>query len=97
MLAELATFRSVAPSEDEVRQSVNYVTGLKEVARQSAGALVSEILDAWLEGTGLAELADPGAPYRAVTGEAIRAAAERYLDPDRRVEGVVRGTTGRRG
>jgi zinc protease len=97
MLAELATFRSVAPSEDEVRQSVNYVTGLKEVARQSAGALVSEILDAWLEGTGLAELADPGAPYRAVTAEAIRAAAERYLDPDRRVEGVVRGTTGRRG
>ena len=97
MLAELATFRSVAPSEDEVRESVNYLTGLKEVARQSASALVSEILDAWLEGAGLEELADPGAPYRAVTAAAIRAAAERYLDPEGRVEGIVRGTTGPRG
>ena len=97
MLAELETFRSVAPSDDEVRQSVNYLTGLHEVARQGAGALGAEILDAWLEGTGLEELADPGAPYRAVTAEAIRVAAERYLDPERRVEGMVRGTAAHHG
>ena len=33
----------------------------------------------------------PGAGYRAVTRAAVRAAAERYLSPQSRFEGVVRG------
>jgi predicted Zn-dependent peptidase len=64
------------------------------VQRQTAAAVAGEIADAWLMGEGLDELADPAAPFRAVTGEQVRAVAARYLDPQRRVEGIVRGEPG---
>jgi zinc protease len=97
MLEELVRFGAAPPTEREVSQSVNFLTGIREVGRQSAAVLVSELLDAWLHGTGLQELADPSGPYRAVTPSAVQAVAARYLDPARRVEGVVRGTRASRG
>ena len=68
-----------------------YLAGQAEVSRQQAGAVMGEILDAWLEGTGLEELEDPAAPYLRVTARQVGDIAARYLDPDRRAEGVVRG------
>jgi zinc protease len=91
MLAELAGLISAPAGEDEIRRAANYVAGQVEVARQRAGAVLGEILDAWLEGTGLAELEDPAAPYLAVTAAEVAKVAERYLDAARRAEGVVRG------
>jgi zinc protease len=91
MLAELADFRARAPEPAEVERAVSYVVGQAEVGRQSAGVVLGEILDAWLQGTGLEELQDPAAPYRSVTPEDVLAVASRYLDPARRVEGIVRG------
>jgi len=61
------------------------------VRRQSTAAVASEMLEAWLIGDGLRDIADPAAPYRGVTADQVRAVAERYLDPVRRAEGVVRG------
>jgi (2Fe-2S) ferredoxin len=37
---------------------------------------------------------DPAAAYRRVTAEVVRDVAARYLDPARRVEGLVRGRAG---
>jgi (2Fe-2S) ferredoxin len=54
--------------------------------------VASEILEAWLAGSGLEELVDPAAAYRAVTAEDVLRVAAASLDPERRVEGVVRGT-----
>jgi zinc protease len=92
MLTELERFRLEPPEQAEVERAVNYLTGQLEVSRQSAGAVAAEILDAWLQGEGVEDLVDPEAPYRAVTPEMVQGAAERYLDLEHRIEGVVRGT-----
>jgi zinc protease len=92
MGVELERFAEELVTDTELVQAVNYLAGQAEVQRQSASAVAGEILDAWLAGGDLSELADPAAPYRAVTAAAVREIAERSLDPRLRAEGVVRGT-----
>ncbi len=92
MLAELRKFAREPVAASELEQAVNYLSGQAEVRRQSGSAVAAEILEAWLTGDGLDELADPSAPFRRVTAEAVQQMASRYLDDGRRAEGVVRGT-----
>ncbi len=92
MLRELDRFTQEPVSPSELRQAVNYLAGQAEVSRQSGGAVANEILEAWVAGSGLGELADPAAAFRAVTAEDVLRVAQASLDPERRVEGVVRGT-----
>ncbi len=92
MLAELADLRATPPGDDEVRRSARYLAGQAEVSRQRAGSVQGEVLEAWLEGDGLVELEDPVGPYLAVTAADVAGVMQRYLDPDLRVEGVVRGS-----
>ena len=92
MLLELERFAREPVSDEELGQAVNYLAGQAEVSRQSGGAVAGEILEAWIAGTGLQELEDPGARYRTVSAEDVRRVAEEYLVPSRRAEGVVRGT-----
>jgi zinc protease len=92
MLLELERFAREPVTPAELAQAVNYLAGLAEVARQSGAAVAGEILEAWIAGTGLEELEDPAARYRAVTVDDVMRVAETYLDPARRAEGVIRGT-----
>jgi predicted Zn-dependent peptidase len=92
MLAELDRFRHEPVTPVELSQAVNYLAGQAEVARQSSTAVAGEIVEAWIIGEGLQEIDDPGRRYRGVDADAVRAVADEYLDPARRVEGVVRGT-----
>jgi zinc protease len=92
MLRELDRFTREPVSDGELRQAVNYLAGQAEVSRQSGGAVAGEILEAWVAGAGLGELADPAAAFRAVTAADVLRVAQASLDPARRVEGVVRGT-----
>ncbi|HEU5049331.1 MAG TPA: pitrilysin family protein [Gemmatimonadales bacterium] len=93
MLEELARFaREPIPEAERVR-AVEYLAGQAEVRRQSGSALLSEILEAWMIGEGIAELEDPGTAFRAVTAQAVQAVAAESLDPARRVEGIVRGAS----
>jgi zinc protease len=92
MLRELERFTREAVSMTELRQAVNYLAGQAEVSRQSGSAVAAEILEAWVAGSGLAELEDPGAAYRGVTAEDVLRVAAASLNPSQRVEGVVRGT-----
>lgn len=92
MMRELERFRTEEVSEVELRQAINYLAGQAEVSRQSGGAVAAEILEAWIAGTGLRELEEPGARFRSVTAAAVLRVAARCLDRSRRVEGVVRGT-----
>ncbi|HEU4700313.1 MAG TPA: pitrilysin family protein [Gemmatimonadales bacterium] len=96
MLEELARFAAEPVSERELAQAVSYLAGQAEVRRQSGAAVAGEILEAWLIGTGLAELEDPAAAFRAVTAEAVQEIARRHLVAAERAEGVVRGTGGGR-
>ena len=54
-------------------------------------AVLGEMLDAWLVGTGLAELADYETRIAEVSTADVHALALRYFDPERRVEGIIRG------
>ncbi|HEU4649614.1 MAG TPA: pitrilysin family protein [Gemmatimonadales bacterium] len=90
MLAELERFVREPVREGELQQAINYLAGQAEVRRQSGAALAGEIVEAWLVGEGLAELADPAARYRAVTADAVQEVAQRYLQASRRAEGIVR-------
>ncbi len=92
MLVELSRFTREPVAEAELQQAVSYLAGQAEVSRQSGGAVAGEILEAWVAGSGLAELADPAAPFRAVDAEDVLRVAAASLDPARKAEGVVRGT-----
>lgn len=91
MLEQLDRFAREPVSQPELHGAINYLSGQAEVARQSGRAVAAEILEAWVAGTGLHELADPAAAFRAVTAEDVQRLTVQYLDPSRRVEGVVRG------
>ncbi|HEU5219074.1 MAG TPA: pitrilysin family protein, partial [Gemmatimonadales bacterium] len=91
LLLELGRFRDTAPERDELLRAINYLAGQAQVQRQTAAAVAGEVAESWLMGTGLEELADPAAGFKAVTADAVQALAGRYLDPGLRVEGVVRG------
>jgi hypothetical protein len=73
-------------------QAVNYLAGQAEVARQSAGELAAEIVEAWITGNGLADLEDPAGAFRAVTATDVLRVAQHNLNPSYRAEGVVRGS-----
>jgi len=92
MLRELERFTREPVGDVELAQAINYLSGQAEVNRMSGGAVAAEILEAWIAGTGLQEMEDPAAQFRAVTPEDVLRVASKYLDRARRVEGVVRGT-----
>jgi zinc protease len=91
MLLELQRFAEERVTDEELGDAVRYLDGQMRVRRQSAGAVASEILTAWLIGEGLEELDDPGERYRTVTAEAVQAAAAAALSSGTHAEGVVRG------
>lgn len=96
MLVELQRFAESAPLPEEFARAVRYLSGQTRTGRQTIRAVMSEALDAWLSGDALETLADPAAAYRAVTPLQVRQLAEQYLVPERRAEGVVRGSGGGR-
>jgi zinc protease len=92
MLDELARFAREPVADGELAQAANYLAGQAEVRQQSGAAVAGELVEAWLIGEGLEELAEPGAVYRRVTAAQVQAIADRCLRADARAEGVVRGT-----
>jgi zinc protease len=96
MLQELTRFATDPVTGSELEQACSYLAGQAEVRQQSGAAVAAELLEAWLIGEGLDEMANPGAAYRRVTAAEVQAVARRYLDIAARAEGVVRGSGGGR-
>jgi zinc protease len=90
LLRELTKFREDLVGDEELRRAQMYALGTHAIRQQSGGAVLGEMVDAWLFGA-LSELKEYGSRVRGVTAGSIRDAARRYLDPARRVEGIVRG------
>jgi zinc protease len=91
LLAEFEKLRDAPVGADELIRAQTYAVGAHAIRQQSGATLLGEMIDAWLFGAGLHELDEHDARIWAVTRPAIQAAARRYFDPARVVEGVVRG------
>ncbi len=92
LLGEFARFHDAPPTAEEVERAQRYLIGSHAIAQQSGGTVLGELVDAWLFGEGLHEVAEVPARLAAVTTADVHAVAQRYFDPSRVCEGVVRGT-----
>jgi zinc protease len=91
LLAEFEKLRDQPVTAEELARAKEYVVGSHAISQESGGALLAEMLDAWMFGSGLGEILEHDARIRAVTADQMRAVAQQYFDPKRRVEGIVRG------
>ncbi len=96
LLGEFERLRREPVGAQELERAVRYSIGAWQIRSQTNGAQLSDLAGALLLGHGLAELREHEARIRAVTPEAIQGAVNRWLDPARTVEGIVRGTGGAR-
>ena len=76
---------------EELERAKTYAIGTRAIRQESGAAVLGELVDAWLYGSGLRELDEHDGRIRAVTATQIREVARRYFVEERRVEGVVRG------
>jgi zinc protease len=90
LLREFAKLRTDPVTDEELTRAQTYAIGTHAIRQQSGGSVLSDVVDAWLFGD-LSELDEFESQIRRVTPERMRAVAERYFDPERRVEGIVRG------
>ena len=90
LLAEFRRLREEPVTADELERAQRYAIGVHAIRQQSGGAVLADLVDAYLFGT-LTELSEHDDRVNAVTAESMRQLAERYFDPSRRVEGIIRG------
>ena len=94
LLRELLRCAETRLSEAELEQSRRYTIGAWQIRRQTSSRQLADLASAVLYGRGVEELRRYEERIRAVSAEDARAAAERWLRPDRLVTGVVRGGAG---
>jgi zinc protease len=91
LLAEFEKLRAKPVSEEELTQAKEYTIGSHAISQELGSTLLAEMLDAWMFGSGLHEITEYESRVRGVTAKEMREVAIRYFDPERRVEGIVRG------
>ena len=92
LLAEFAKLREAPVTAAELAQAKEYAIGTHAIRSQSGGALLGEIIDAWIFGRGLHEIDEHDARIRAVTAEEMQQLANRYFVESALVQAVIRGT-----
>ena len=91
LLEEFRKIREGGVTAEELDRAQTYAIGVHQIHMQSGGAVLGEIADAFMFGS-LTELDEVDANVKAVTLADIQRVAQRYFDPERRVEAIVRGT-----
>ncbi|MEX1182889.1 MAG: pitrilysin family protein [Gemmatimonadota bacterium] len=91
LLRELARTAVEPLQPDELERAKRHLIGAWQIRQQTNGRQLAELSSALLLGGGLVELRGHEERVRAVSGEDVRAAAARWLRPERLVEGIVRG------
>ena len=91
LLGEFAKLREQPVTAEELARAQEYAVGSHAIQQQNGGAVLGDIVDAWMHGGGLEELGEFEARVRALTPRDLQEAAGRYFDPSKRAEGIVRG------
>jgi len=90
LLNEFTKLRETPVTARELDQAKTYALGVHAIRQQSGGAVLGEVVEAYLFGR-LAELEEFEAKVRRVSAEEMRVVAQRYFEESSRVEGIVRG------
>jgi zinc protease len=90
LLTEFAKLRDVDVTAEEIARAKEYAIGTHAISQESGGAVLGELLDAWMFGS-LADLDRFDERVRAVSAATMREVAATYFESGRRVEGIVRG------
>ena len=77
--------------EAELERARRYTIGAWQIRRQTNGRQLADLGEALRYGRGIDELREFEERVRAVDGEQLRAAAQRWFQPERLVTGTVRG------
>jgi zinc protease len=91
LLAEFARLREEPVTAEELERAKRYAIGSHAIRQESGSAVLGDMIDAWMLGSGLGELKEHDSMVSAVTADDVLRLARQYFDPDRRAEGVVRG------
>ena len=91
LLAEFGKLRDHPVGTEELERAQRYAIGTHAIRQESGGAILGDVVDAWLYGHGLEELGEYEAQVSAVTPAQLQRIADQYFQPQRRVEGIVRG------
>lgn len=91
LLAEFARFLDEEPTAEEMERAKRYLIGTHAIAQQSGSTVMSELVDAFLFGSGIREASEYASSIERVTARDVLDFARRYIDLERRAEGVVRG------
>ncbi len=91
LLAEFAKLREAPVTSAELAQAKEYAIGTHAIRSQSGGALLGEMIDAWLFGRGLSEIDEHDARIRRVTASEMQEVANRYFAEAALVQSVIRG------
>ncbi len=90
LLDEFRKLREAPVSAEELAHVQTYALGAHAIRLQRGSAVLNDVIAAWMDGD-LAALTEFEDRVRGVTREQIQALAQQYFDPERRVEGIVRG------
>jgi zinc protease len=90
LLAQFQRFRDEPVTADELERAQTYAIGVHAIQQQSGSAVLADVIDAWLFGQ-LSDLETFERSVRAVTAQRMQELARKYFDPERRVEGIIRG------
>ena len=91
LLNEFAAMRDVPVTPEELERARTYAIGMHALRQESAAAQLGDMVDAWVSGEGLAELADEVPQLQAVTAADVQQVVREWIVPEHRVEAVVRG------
>lgn len=90
LLREFARLRDEEVTLEELERARQYAIGAWQIRQSSGSSVLADLADAFLWGT-IEDLARYPHDLGAVTPSRMRAAARRWFDPTRRIEGIVRG------
>jgi zinc protease len=93
LIEQFTDLRAAPVTDEELRRAKRYMLGMHDIRQESGGAVLGDIINAWLLGAGLSELDSYAAKIAAVSADDIQRLALDYFDTTRIVEGVVRGET----
>ena len=90
LLAQFQRLRDEPVTAEELERAQTYAIGVHAIQQQNGSSVLADVIDAWLFGK-LSDLESYEKNVRSVTAKRMQALAQKNFDPDRRVEGIIRG------